>query len=125
MTTSTETVALESNPRRDLLASFKTSIKQAAIQQRADKLSLRDSTDADDRSRWQSNIASTRLRSRARLLVYGFLRGRSWDRTESNHPIPLTVSSQLTFALTTVWREMAIGTGVEPPQELAPWLLKK
>lgn len=72
--------------RRAAILSLKETIKGDAEAIRRDKRQVRElQRSGADASGNQSSLAALRMRARARLLIYGTLRGRTWDRIESRH----------------------------------------
>ncbi|HET7641726.1 MAG TPA: hypothetical protein VFK47_23645, partial [Ktedonobacteraceae bacterium] len=73
---------------RLLIASLKTQIKQDAVDIRAQKHEIRERQHvlgSGAASMEQYHLVTLRLNARARLLIYGTLRGKTWDQMENKH----------------------------------------
>ena len=86
-----------------LVAMLKQMVKDDAGSLRAEKRAVRDLQRrlAADAAAAQHRLAVHRLDARARLLVYGLVRGRAWECIEANHG-PLTY--QLVRAIERAWK---------------------
>jgi hypothetical protein len=70
------------------LGSLRTQIRADAVQIRSSKQLLRQMQKENhpDSASAQSSLAFLRKQNRARQLISGFLRGRTWAKMEANHP---------------------------------------
>lgn len=73
----------------------------------------------------QSNLARNRRIARARYLVYGLIRGRTWDQIEPNHPEQMV---GLKYFMNAIWigvqRDLPGDATLAAPEALQPWLLR-
>jgi hypothetical protein len=90
---------------RQLIIDFKQAIKADAISLRAEKREVREfqrehgsGSAAGD----QSRLVVHKLEARARLLIYGTLRGRTWDRMEPKHA---ETNYGLAYSIIRVWKD--------------------
>lgn len=89
---------------RALVASFKTEIKDNALSLRAEKKAIRDTQreyGPGAAASAQSRLSTHRLETRARLLIYGFLRGRTLEQMEPKR----TKNSRLRYYVGQVWNK--------------------
>lgn len=112
---------------RSVLANLKAAIKADAELIRLAKQVIRsDAKQGLSTSTMQFTLHKDRVRARARLIVYGLCRGRSWERMEPNHP---EGDPSLKSVITQVWRS-ALGeetgsfTSMPANELLAPWILR-
>jgi hypothetical protein len=98
---------------------LKLAIKADAAWIRSEKPVVRalQRSTADDAPARQSALDKARFVARARLVVYGLLRGRTWAQIESNHP---DGDPRLAYALARVWNEFqqSIEEPVMAPEQL-------
>jgi hypothetical protein len=99
------TASDQPSPIRVLVARLKEQIKEDRRSIRAEKAeirSLQHSYGPGGAASLQSRIVNHRLEARARLLIYGVLRGRSWDRIEQRHG---EMTTYLKWAIQRVFKE--------------------
>lgn len=121
MTTVDSTAATE---RRATLAILKQGIKNDVEGIRTAKRFVREyqkAGDLDAAAANQSALAKQRREARAWLIVYGLLRGRTWEQMERNHP---EGDDSLKHTITQTWIYSLGGSKLETPEALKPWLLK-
>ena len=102
---------------RKLLALLKEQIKDDATSLRAEKCAVRDfqrEFGSGSAATLQSQLHHHRLEARARLLIYGLLRGRTWDQIEPKHA---EVNPLLRYWITQVWARSST-FGVPMPAHL-------
>jgi len=92
-------------PETIMIRELKRRIKDDVFSIRAHKVALR--TLQHDPTDWhvgvaQSDLVRERGKARAKLLIYGVLRGKTWDQMEANHPW----SSLLRIYLLAEWRSI-------------------
>jgi hypothetical protein len=86
-----------------LIATLKQAVKDDATRLRAEKRAVRAQQRAlaAEAPAAQRQLAQHRLEARARLLIYGLLRGRAWEVIEPNHAEP---TWSLAWAIKRVWQ---------------------
>lgn len=101
---------------RSLLASIKQDIKNSMVSLRAEKREISATQKAygpGSAAGFQSQLARHRNEARARHLIYGALRGRTWDQMEPKRTQP---AGYLAYWIKKVWTDL--GTSVPMPSEL-------
>lgn len=88
---------------RGVIGSFKQQVKDDAALIRASKQKInqgqkKNGSGSESAEQW--SLVRTRRDARARLLIYGALRGVSWDRIEINHGEPVL---QVAHAIVRIW----------------------
>lgn len=100
-------------PYQLFVAELKAQIKEDAVKIPAQKKVIRDLQRTGDAASSQSHLASMRTEARARLLIYGLMRGRTWDQIEPKHEM----TSNLRFAIKRIFKDVqsfiSTATGVE------------
>lgn len=91
---------------RNLLALIKQDIKADAVAIRTEKRECRSLGNTDAAAVAQSNLSRHRGEIRARLLVYGTLRGRSWERMEPKHA---DKNGRLSYWIAQAWTQYQAG----------------
>ena len=90
---------------RALVAHYKQNIKDASVAIRVTKREISDTQKANgsgSAASMQSRLTSDRVQQRARLLIYGALRGRTWDQIENKHA---EINPRLKYWITKVWND--------------------
>lgn len=103
----------EKDAYRAILAALKESIKGDAVAIRADKQALKEMGSHPSAAVCQGNLSARRVQARAALLVYGSLRGRSWDRME---PKRKPIDSRITYWIAQTWKQYR--NGIPMPESL-------
>jgi hypothetical protein len=102
---------------RELVASLKESIKSDARSLRLLKTDIRQlqrASSSNAAAVAQSRLSLERRQARARLLIYGFLRGHTWERMEPNHRLDGSLWSAIVY----VWKTEAARFGCAFPEAL-------
>lgn len=98
----TRTFTPEQDAQRLLCASLKVAVK-------ADYPALRKHRETTGKARdaaWQFTLHQMKQQARARLLIYGFVRGHKWERMEKNHPAGAGVSPMfVSYYLKRAWEQ--------------------
>lgn len=120
MTTQEQITRPEPTPEqlayRALIASFKAAIKNDAVSLHREKRMVRDeqrTIGGDYSALAQSNLHTHRLQARARLLIYGMLRGKTWNQIEPKHA---EKNGNLQYWITKIWNDTK--TSVPMPTQL-------
>lgn len=83
---------------RSLIVALKVAVKQDAVSIREEKAIVKALQTA---AAEQSRLCAHRVDARSRLLIYGSLRGRAWERMENRHG---AATMQLGWAIQRVWK---------------------
>ena len=117
MTTETFEPTAEQIALRDLIRLLKQTIKDDAVSIRAEKRKLSAlaslTQNGNDSAVLQSRLHTQRLQARARLLIYGTLRGKTRSQMEQKHA---EKTYNLRYHIAQIWN--TLGTTVVMPEVL-------
>ncbi len=101
---------------RNLIRSFKTAIKEDAVNLRIEKYAIklrqRENGSGSEASA-QSRLSTHKLEARSRLLIYGTLRGKTWEQMENKRG----ENGRLSYYVMRAWIGIA-GKAVPMPESL-------
>lgn len=117
--------AEEKYPYKHLIRALKAQVKADAADIRGRKTATREAQRSfQNFAVAQSSLSYARSLSRARQLVYGLLRGITWERMEPNHPTGCADDPRLKHLMKKAWVEatasLEIKVGV--PDFLKPYV---